>query len=252
VSCDQVRSLLNAYLDDELALADQKRVTDHLEDCAGCVAAKAAIEETIQLVKSVGVDAPPAGLEGRLVERLGDAAVHDGAQKSWSRWWMTLGGTALASALTAAGLVFALLSPLSQDQLLLRDVTAAHVRSLLQERWVQVEAGDPHRVKPWFAGKLGFAPQLATFAPAGFTLLGGRLDYIEDREVAAIVYKGREHLIDVFVWPSPDTIPPETLARQGYNVVRWHRQGMTVWVISDLNSADLNTFAAALRSAPGG
>lgn len=252
MSCDQVRSLLNAYLDDELALADQKRVADHLESCAGCVAAKTSIEETILLVKSVGVDAPPVGLESRLLERLGDVAAHDGTQKRWPRWWMALGGTALASALVAAGLVFTLLTPMSKDQLLLRDVTAAHVRSLLQERWVQIEAGDPHRIKPWFVGKLDFAPQLATFAPAGFTLLGGRLDYIEDREVAAIVYKGREHLIDVFVWPSPDAIPPETLARQGYNVMRWHRQGMAVWVISDLNSADLDTFAAAIRGTPDG
>jgi anti-sigma factor RsiW len=110
-----------------------------------------------------------------------------------------------------------------------------------------VGSSDQHTVKPWFDGKLDFAPPLEDLADAGFPLLGGRLDYIGGRPVAALVYGRRRHTINLFLWPREGTRAPQPLTRQGYHALHGVAGGVEYWAVSDASAADLATFVRALR-----
>ena len=120
------------------------------------------------------------------------------------------------------------------------DVLAAHVRSLLQDNSVQAASLDTHTVKPWFAGRLDYTPVVKDLSADGFRLEGGRLDYVDGRRVAALVYLRRLHRISLFVWPSqgPET-GPERAKIDGYNLISWRKAGMRFWAISDLDEREL-------------
>jgi anti-sigma factor RsiW len=128
----------------------------------------------------------------------------------------------------------------------------SHLRSLMPGHLTDVQSTDQHTVKPWFNGRLDYSPPVSDFAQQGFPLTGGRLDSLNGRTVAVLVYQRRQHLINVYVWPapgSPDATAIES-ARQGYNMFHWTRAGMNWWVVSDLNGDELKTFANLVRAAP--
>jgi anti-sigma factor RsiW len=153
---------------------------------------------------------------------------------------------ALACLLSAATAWWAATS-FEQTALVERDVLAAHVRGLLQDSPIQVASSDAHVVKPWFAGRLEFAPEVNDLAAEGFPLVGGRLDYVDGRRVGAIVYKRRLHTISVFMWPTskPDAVP-RVATRNGYNLVSWCRHGLAYWAVSDLGAGDLSQLVGLL------
>jgi anti-sigma factor RsiW len=130
---------------------------------------------------------------------------------------------------------------------LARDVLAAHVRALMQDNAVQIASLDTHTVKPWFAGRLEFAPAVKDLSAEGFALAGGRLDYVGGRRVAALVYRRRLHQVSVFVWPADgDAVTPSAARLDGYNLVSWQRGGMTFWAVSDLNEGELRELQSLL------
>jgi anti-sigma factor RsiW len=157
----------------------------------------------------------------------------------------------------AAILVLALLSTLvtfrpssNSDDLLANEMVSAHVRSLMLDHATDVISTDQHTVKPWFEGKLDFSPPVVDLASQGFTLIGGRLDYAGGRAVAALVYQRRQHVVNLFVFPTQDssTNGNKILVKQGFNIVHWTRSGMTFWAVSDLNAAELQEFATDLQN----
>jgi anti-sigma factor RsiW len=188
----------------------------------------------------------PAELRSKVRATLSDAARTERnatrRQLSWRR-------IALAAAAVVA-ISFAIqLWPSPSEDRLLAELTSSHVRSLMVAHLTDVASSDQHTVKPWFDGKLDFAPPVKDLRESGFPLLGGRLDYLAARPVAALVYSRQKHLINLFVWPlnrpGADTAPVAT-QRSGYHLIQWSNQGMTFWAVSDLNEKELMDFARAL------
>jgi anti-sigma factor RsiW len=131
------------------------------------------------------------------------------------------------------------------------EISSAHVRSLMLEKHLNdVASTDQHTVKPWFEGKLDFAPVVSDFEGAGWTLIGGRLDYVNSRPVAALTYRHRLHVVNVFEWPAatPGDSAPQSMARQGFVLVHWKRAGLEFWAVSDVAGADLLKFAQLLSA----
>jgi|SRR6185437_15260160 len=134
----------------------------------------------------------------------------------------------------------------TEEERLLREVTTAHVRSLMVDSHLNdVASTDQHTVKPWFEGKLDFAPAVADLADSGYALIGGRLDYVDGRAVAALTYRHRLHVVNLFEWPAKRAgdSPPESVSRKGYSLAHWRRGGLEYWAISDIGAADLLDFA---------
>ena len=126
------------------------------------------------------------------------------------------------------------------------ELVASHVRSLEADHLLDVASTDQHTVKPWFDGKIEFAPPVIDLAPAGFPLIGGRLDYLQQGKIAALVYKRNKHIINLFIWPGEAS--PETEVKQGYNLIRFECKGMVCWAVSDLSPVDLQQFVDLFKT----
>jgi anti-sigma factor RsiW len=258
MTCDDSRTYLSAYLDEELDVAESLRIQKHLAVCQGCQQAQDEQLALRSALRDPDLRAyPPADFVKRI-----DAAVHRAAQEEArarrsSRFeflrfesfrWMPV--AALLLLMTAVG-AFLVTNGLrsSHQQLIASAVLAGHIRSLQPNHLIDVPSSDRHTVKPWFQGKLDFSPPVPDLSELGWTLVGGRLDYVDGRPVAAIVYQRRMHNINVFLWPNrgsaDDAIRQE--AAQGYQILHWNGAEMTYWVVSDLNNAELLELARALR-----
>src|SRR5262249_42585704 len=156
----------------------------------------------------------------------------------------------IVSAAMAASLVLFVTSP-GQNERVAGDVVSAHLRSLQAQHLTDVETSDQHMVKPWFNGRIDLAPPIVELTTQGFTLVGGRLDYIEGRPAAAFVYKRRAHIINLFVTQSMGarTLPLGANSVQGFNLQRWTEQGLDFLAISDLAADELQEFAQKFQAA---
>jgi anti-sigma factor RsiW len=194
---------------------------------------------------------PPDGLAERIGQAVRAEAVTapTPVQQPRRGLWQGLAWFGTGAA-TAWGLALMLLAtPMPPQDALAEAVTANHVRSLMASHLADVASSDQHTVKPWFAGKLDFSPPVIDLAAESFPLTGGRLDYLDGRTVAALVYRSGPHVINVFVWPAADAKAqgPVFSTRQGYQLARWAQGGMQAWAVSDLNAAELRRFASLLR-----
>jgi anti-sigma factor RsiW len=235
VNCREIETLLPAYVDDELDLLNSLEVERHLGACAGCTA---AVERQRSVKRSVAELAPyyaaPAELRKlvqRSTERSGPSPWRSG------RWW----ALAAASVFAVSVIWRVAPSPLRPAPASVESqVIASHIRSLMADHLMDVPSSDHHTVKPWFTGKLDFAPNVPDLATKGFTLAGGRLDYLNGRTVAALVYRRRNHTINMFTWPSQSgDRAAERSTVDGFHVIHWTRGGMEWWAVSDLNADEL-------------
>jgi anti-sigma factor RsiW len=244
-----MQTLIHGYVDGELDLVRSLDIERHLQECPACTRVYQQ-QQTLQRVLTEGslYYHAPGDLRKRLQAAVRKAGPAKPAFASWVRPWMA----AAASLLLVAGLAGALFyawSAQNEKDLVAREVVAAHVRSLMASQSADVLSSDQHTVKPWFNGKLDFSPPVVNGADQGFPLVGGRLDYVADRPVAALVYKRSKHVINLFIWPAGEKSEesPALQTRQGYHLYHWTQAGMIFWAISDLNPRELGELVQLIR-----
>ena len=249
MNCREVEARLGAYLDGELDAAERTAVAAHLKGCAACAASLDRLRAVRTAVRNeLATYRAPDTLRMRVRDAVREAAptVSPSRAPLWN--WLAV---AAAVVVTVIG-TWKVASDRAASAALTDELLAAHVRSLLPGHLTDVPSSDQHTVKPWFDGKLDFSPPVADEAAAGFPLVGGRLDYVGGRLVAALVYARRLHRINVFVWPGP-AAPLSGAAsraeRNGYHLVRWAEAGMVFWAVSDLNPSELEDFVGLLARA---
>jgi len=253
MNCQECHDYIDAYIDNELDVAATIQVKQHLRACVECqqlLEARKAVQALLGNPQ-VSFEAPDS-LLGKIQSVL-PVARSDVKQRSRSRFVIPFPRFSVPLALAATiaimlGLVYLTQRGMfdrSRGTALAQEVISSHVRSLLATHLLDVPSTDQHTVKPWFDGKLKFAPPVHDFAEHGFRLTGGRLDYFDGREVAALVYQRRLHLINLFIWPSASghNTAAESFTKDGYNVSHWDRDGFSFWAVSDVNAEDLKAFA---------
>jgi anti-sigma factor RsiW len=271
--CAESEILLHALLDGELDAGHAREVETHLELCLSCAAQLRAYRELQQAMPVAQLRfAAPMSLRRRIETALPSAhAAHSASRdareraddnrpepgssaraRTSSRRSVLKGfamGTAFSAAI-AATLVIAVI-PTDHDQRVLGDVMSAHLRSLQGDHLTDVQTSNQHTVKPWFNGKVDVAPPVVDLTAEGFTLVGGRLDYIDGKAVASIVYRRRTHVINLFVaqGTASDHRGAKLEKMQGFNIRSWNAQGLDFWAVSDIDPGELQEFGSKLDAA---
>jgi mycothiol system anti-sigma-R factor len=267
MDCKDTPELISPYLDGELEPERTAELTAHLQDCADCTR---ALEEMSQLSQAVARTAPRYKAPETLRARIADALAAEIASESkplpssqplsprpataqpiplrptlgTGRWRpLALAASFALAIVMSSGVTAYLTVPSAEDQLV-QDLVDGHIRSLMASHLTDVVSSDQHTVKPWFHGRIDLAPPVDDLAPDGYRLVGGRIDYIDQRPVAALVYEHGKHPINLFVLPASTTKlgRSEDFAEHGYNVVHWTHGDMSLWAVSDLNLTDLKDF----------
>ncbi|MED5612729.1 anti-sigma factor family protein [Janthinobacterium sp. P210005] len=254
MECKESQDRLSAYADGELDASAMAQLAQHLAQCPDCAK---ACEQLFALRAAVKQHAAGHAAPAFLQQRLRQALQEEGKQarkaprgRKWAQlpWaWINF-GVASASTAALAVTVALYLSVPSDAERLDQEIIASHFRSLMPDHLADVASSDQHTVKPWFSGKLDFSPPVVDLAQEGFPLIGGRLDYINARPVAALAYRRHQHVLNLYVWPdgAQRDAPPRLTVRQGYHLIRWSRSGMHYQLISDLNVAELMDFERQL------
>ena len=265
MNCEEATKLMDGYLDGELDPITSQEIEQHLRDCRKC---EEAYEAHTVLAHAISRGVPyykaPAELRQRIQSALRDAVGVSASRSAagenhplltsrraerrlvlpeipWN--WLALAAAIILAAIIASSFLPGLRSP-SSDQFLATQLIASHVRSLMADHLTDVASSDQHTVKPWLDTKLDFAPPVVDLSSEGFPLIGGRLDYLDNRPVAALVYGRRKHFINLFVWPaaSDATKTPKTITREGYQLLHWADSDFNYWAVSDVNVSDLELF----------
>jgi anti-sigma factor RsiW len=265
MNCEEAEKLMDGYLDGELDPLTNQRIEQHLRECRNC---DQAYKTHGSLIRAIGNGTPyykaPANLTERIQSSLREEIAKEPmrnvvedlpSQFPWGQrgtrtvssgtpWsWLALAAAIIFGAILTFNLIPRLQRP-SDDQFLATQLIASHARSLMANHLTDVVSSDQHTVKPWLDAKLDFAPPVVDLSAEEFPLIGGRLDYLDNRPVAALVYQRRKHFINLFVWPTAaDTNQaPKTITRQGYQLLHWADSDFNYWAVSDVNVNDLQTF----------
>ena len=260
-ACDEMRLLIQAEIDGEIDAARAASLAAHVAECEGCAATRERLVKLSAALRGAlpSYAAPPA-LREAVLRRIAEAQPQRPARplprqtplpqtplQSIVRRWreaLAFGGGAAVAAAVALLLVL----PRGGGDLA-QDITSAHIRALQPGHLMDVISTDQHTVKPWFDGRVDFAPPVKDLAARGFPLIGGRLDYLDGHPAAALVYRREKHLIDLYVWPVQGaSTAPRTGERNGYNLVYWRQNGMQLWAVSDLEAAQLRAFVHDWRA----
>jgi len=239
---EEISELIHPYADGELDVVNAREVEQHLTACDDC----RRLEQRVRLLRTaLRNNAPAERAPARLRKNVRRALKREAKpEREFFSPWLVL---TTGAAFTLLLLSFAFYQPTRTSRNVIADeLVANHVRSLLATHLVDVVSSDQHTVKPWFHGRVDFAPEVRDLSANGFPLVGGRLDYLHGQTVVALVYRRNKHPINLFVEPTStnDNTAPSTLTRRGYNLVHWTHDGMDYWAVSDLNTTELRQFAS--------
>jgi anti-sigma factor RsiW len=247
MQCRDAQEVLNALIDGEVVGEQQEAAAAHVACCHLCTALANDHRRIGERLRAVAYVPPPANLGDKIHARLRseDRSV-TGKWRLDARRWMQQAAALLVVAGLSALVSWHLAWSSADQRRLERDIVSAHVRSLLQDATIQIASSERHVVRPWFNGRIEFAPGVKDLAAQNFTLLGGRLDWIDGQRVATLVYKRRLHIINVFMWPADAQADeaPRVMPLKGYNAISWTSGGMAHWAITDLNAKELADFQA--------
>jgi anti-sigma factor RsiW len=250
MTCESVREMLGAYLDGELDANAEFEMRNHLADCQECPEAYHRLRSLKLAIKESALyHTAPRVLEERIRSSLRSEKERRDLGRTSFRQWSAIAASVLLT-ISLGFSLYLMRGRLSSSELLARQVVSSHIRAMLGKHLVDVPSSDQHTVKPWFEGKLDFSPPVRDLKDAGFVLVGGRIDYVENRPIAALVYERRKHIINLFIWPSSKlsaaTQRSETL--NGFNLIQGTNAGMTFWAVSDLNTKELEQFVTLFSS----
>ncbi len=252
MQCKEVRERLGAYLDGELDERTTPLVAGHVSGCTACNTELQGLRQLQQSLRTHGRWSMPPGFDAELRQRLHDSDTEDNPRAvavssddtpRSNEWGRFVAGLA-AGLVLGVTLYLTLVQPTLQGHNLAGRVVALHVQSQLADHLVDVASSDQHQVKPWFQGRINYTVPVYNLADAGFPLLGGRVDYLDGRNVAALVFRHRQHRINLFVWPTAGAgikLPASETLR-GYNLVAQSHNGLDYVAVSDLNQKELETF----------
>ena len=250
MNCTRLTQVLDAYLDGELDRVTGDEIAQHLAHCPACTALRS---ERDALKRRVRAQAPyfaaPAAL-GPAVHRSLMAASDGTAHRARRPSWLQAGALAAVAALVSALAGYWLAQPLP-DGSLREQVVASHVASLNDvRRLTDVTSVDQHVVKPWFQGKVDFAPVVRDLSAEGYALVGARLDHVANRQAVAVVYRVRNHFINLFVWRAAGDAPEAlaVLTLRGFGVATWAGGGLRFGAASDIDARDLERFARLVQA----
>ena len=251
MNCQECHDLIDPYIDNELDVSAAILVKQHLRDCFHCQPLFASRKALQALLNNPQLQFQVPDSLRRKIQSVLPASPSRAKYRSGRRSvipWVSVPLALAAAFIIVLGLV--LLNPVGMlDHLrgnaLAEEVISSHVRSLLATHLLDVPSTDQHTVKPWFDGKLKFSPPVQDFTDRGFRLIGGRLDYVAGRDVAAVVYQRNKHIINLFIWPSESgrDAAVQSFAKDGYNVLHWDRDGFEFWAVSDVSAGELRAFA---------
>ncbi|HEV3333571.1 MAG TPA: anti-sigma factor [Bryobacteraceae bacterium] len=245
MNCVLSRELMGAYLDEELEPGLRTEIQGHLAECRGCTEAYSRLLDQKADIRSSAphYKAPAVLTESVRTVLHREAALENAASKPNRNWrWMALAASILLLVSIGWNLVLVRSRPADRDALA-ESLLSSHVSSLIGTHLLDVPSSDQHTVKPWFNGKLDFSPDVKDLTGQGFPLIGGRIEYLSSRTVAVLVFRRRQHVINLFIWPAtPAGSDPSQYSRKGFNLVHWNMGGMTYWAISDITVTELQQF----------
>jgi anti-sigma factor RsiW len=245
VNCEQIEKNIELYLDGELTLSDRRDFEEHITNCTNCSDKLASMRAIQNMIHNTEYSNAPSSLKLNIQNKLRDCTGEENKQSSFLNLLGIGGGSMLAGSFaTWAFMSFIFITPMQTQ--LADEIISSHVNSLMAEHITDIKTDDRHVVKPWFNGRVDFSPPVKDLKKAGFELLGGRLDYMQGKVIAALVNKRRKHIINTFIFKNESSnieTKPQLLQRHGYNLIHWESNGLEYWVISDLNKKELSQFA---------
>jgi anti-sigma factor RsiW len=247
MNCQQIQKLIHAHLDGELDAANTLDVDAHLADCPACYESWRRLSALRGALRNQELRFPvPDRLRRNVLAATKQAEAAEREPAAGRRWFQQAGWAAAAAILLASLLAFHFRSSLQREDRLLAELTSSHVRSLMVDHLTDVASTDQHTIKPWFDGKLDFAPPVKDLSDSGFPLIGGRMEYVDGHSAAALVYAHQKHFLNLFVWPSKSVSPAKarTTQHNGYNLIQWSDGKMDFEVVSDLNEVELREFVS--------
>jgi anti-sigma factor RsiW len=249
MDCVRESELLSGYLDKELDAIHVEEIEAHLR---GCVSCRKQHEQALRLQSLVKERAPryaaPARLRNKILASVRSAQPRRRVREWIPAGWFQFGGALAATVLLSSVITSYSILPSNTDRIA-DEVVATHVRALITNHLTDVASSDQHTVKPWFIGKLDFSPPVTDFEAQGFPLVGGRVDYVNGRPIAALLYRRRQHWVSVFIWPDQHATSsaPRSVSKLGYDITQWSADGLIFSVVSDVATKEQGEFVALLR-----